>query len=268
MIPRDVFWKLLIHAPWYFIDTDASAIKMLDFGDWQYLMSPIPFFINHLEYLFENKVVAHIMLGNWAFIVNRLAIVWLMLHTLTCLCIRQQDPVTFIGAQLAGYIGNSYFMMSTASTVGYGDVTVDHTRTTDVEVTYLFGVLIQIFALGFFSYMQSTLGSLGNRWTLAVNEWVKEYEILEEWMTLRNLRGYKPLDYHLERQIKTLIRYTWLNDHSSILKSEWHENLPYAIQHEVEEEIMHNVIHDFKILRRLGDQDLAISIIRLSSPDR
>ena len=211
---------------------------------------------------------AHISLGNFAFILNRLVIIWFLLHLLTCVCIRQQDPASLVGRQLSGYISDTYFMMSTASTVGYGDVTVDHKRKTDVELTYLFGILIMILALVFFSYMQSTFNSLRSRWQAATSELEKESHLIEEWITLRNVRGYKPLTFQLEKQVKSLLHYMWQSNQASVLQSDWHRNLPWDTQYLLEKEIMNNVILKFQILRDLNDEALAISLLRQAAPER
>ena len=205
---------------------------------------------------------------NISFILNRLLVIWLLLHTLTCICIRQQDAASLVGRQLSGYISDTYFMMSTASTVGYGDVTVDHRRKRDVELTYLFGIMIMILALVFFSYMQSTFNSLRSRWQAATSEVENESHLIDEWITLRNVRGHKPLNFQLEKQIKTLLHYTWQNSHSSVLLSDWHRNLPWSIQNLLDQQIMHNFILKFEMLKDLQDEQLAISILRLATPER
>lgn len=199
---------------------------------------------------------------------NRVGIVWLIMHILTCVCIRQQDPSSLTGRRLSGYIDNTYFMMSTASTVGYGDFTIDHKRTYDTELTLLFGVFIMILALGFFSFMQSTFFSLRARFQAAESEHRKEINSIEEWMVLRNMRGKRALSFAYEHKVKALLRYVSRHDHSVVINSDWHKQLPDAVQYLVEIEIMRNLVVKFHFLKNLGDEKLGISIVRNASIER
>ena len=44
-----MFYKLLLHIPWYLLITDLSGIKMLDIDDYQYIMRPSPLVLGQVD---------------------------------------------------------------------------------------------------------------------------------------------------------------------------------------------------------------------------
>lgn len=132
----------------------------------------------------------------------------------------------------------------------------------------MFGILIMILALVFFSYMQSTFNSLRSRWQAATSETTKQMHLIEEWLTLRNVSGNKALTFQFEKQIKSLVQYMGQSDQSSVFQSEWYQKLPDKTQYLLEKEVMQNLVMKFEILKALNDHDLAISLLKRAVPER
>lgn len=126
-------------------------------------------------------------------------------HIAACLWIRNYGLLS--SDSIDDYNTAIYFLFTTASTVGYGDVTVDHKRTTNVGDRFVFASSLMIFALIFFAYVQSLIYSLLQDFQavdLKVKEKVEEFD---DWMTVRNMTSGVMILYRYEKQLKEFFDY-------------------------------------------------------------
>ena len=188
------------------------------------------------------------------------------MHTLTCLCIRQQDLSALKEDGVSEYILNASFLMTTAATVGYGDSTVDHDAQ-DPETTYLFGISIMISALIFFSFMQTTFSSLFKKVSAAKAVMENEYSQIEEWIIVRNRMGVTAMPRKLEKMVKGYLRYVSQHDSGIVINSEYHGRLAYSTQIKLEKVLFHNVVIQFKFLKQLANEQLAGHMLKSATTE-
>ena len=211
--------------------------------------------------LVSDSANAHLFCENVSFVMNRLLIILLLMHTLTCLGVRQQKSSIIHGQEVHQYIENASFLMATAATVGYGDSTIDH-NAEDTNVTYMYGISIIICALVFFSFMQSTFSILFKK--LGAAKFTSETELgeIEDWITLRNRMGPMPIPRKFEKVTKGYLRYVSQHDHSILMDSPFHEELPHHVQMKLENVVFHNLLIQFHFLKNLKNDLLAAQIVK------
>lgn len=125
--------------------------------------------------------------------------IFLIAHILSCFWIRF-NYLDLDYNYTENYVNAFYFVFATASTVGYGDLTVNKNQTL-IEARYLFTILMLFLALIFFAYVQSLittilgkLKKLGSSSQEALNE-------LEDWLATRNRSAKTMMPYQLEKKI-------------------------------------------------------------------
>lgn len=90
--------------------------------------------------------------------------IFIISHYISCFWIRVNSYAT--GDEYKDYLNAIYFLFVTASTNGYGDITVDNLSTRNVLGRYLFAMMIMLASLIFFAYIQSLIAALRIQWTL------------------------------------------------------------------------------------------------------
>jgi hypothetical protein len=131
--------------------------------------------------------------------------VFSLAHMAACLWIRNNEFLT--RSPLDDYNDAIYFLFTTASTIGYGDLTVNHWSLSNVAGRYLFATSLMIFALIFFAYVQSLIYALLREFQavdLKVREKVDEFE---DWMAVRNMTAGVVIHYRYEKNLKEFFDY-------------------------------------------------------------
>lgn len=191
--------------------------------------------------------------------------VFSLAHMAACLWIRNNGKLT--DNSLDDYNSAIYFLFTTASTVGYGDITVDHRSSFVVAGRYLFASSLMIFALIFFAYIQSLILSLLGEFQ-AVDLKVKaKVEEFEDWMTVRNMTAGVIILYKYEKNLKEFFDYIHKYDVFSALGSDgFLELMQYQHQqvlHESATEYVASCFSFFEELSPLIRQKIIMSLVPL-----
>jgi hypothetical protein len=117
------------------------------------------------------------------------------------------------------YINASYFLFTTASTNGYGDITVDNKSTEKVEGRYLFAILIMLLSLIFFAYLQSVISKLRLDWILAETKVNQEMDDFDDWMAVRTQTPGVVITYKYDKSIREFFYYLYHLDVYTALSS-------------------------------------------------
>jgi hypothetical protein len=125
--------------------------------------------------------------------------IFIIAHFLTCCWIRfnyldLDSNFTIL------YFNALYFIVATASSVGYGDLTVNKS-TTLIEARYLFTIFLMFSGLIFFAYIQSLIYTILAKWRKLTSSSMEALNELEDWLATRNRSGKTAMPYLLEKKI-------------------------------------------------------------------
>ena len=93
--------------------------------------------------------------------------IWIILvsHVCTCYWIRLDLDNSGLSSGLfyTTYVKNSYYIFTTSSSTGYGDITIDHKATDFVILRYLYQLSLMYFGLVVNSLLYSLINTLSER---------------------------------------------------------------------------------------------------------
>jgi hypothetical protein len=93
--------------------------------------------------------------------------IWIILvsHVCTCYWIRLDLDSSGLSFDLfyTTYVKNSYYIFTTSSSTGYGDITIDHKATDFVILRYLYQLVLMYFGLVVNSLLYSLINTLSQR---------------------------------------------------------------------------------------------------------
>ncbi len=168
-------------------------------------------------------------------IITRLLTVLLMAHSFASLWISVNGFTT--GKSFYDYINGLYFLFSTASTIGYGDVTVSHRDRYRVNERYLFASFIILVSLIFFAYIQSLIQSLFHDLTIQTRAKQEYIEELDDWVASLQKPGCK-ITYHWEYAFKSFMRIVESKDvNRALSESGYVEQISPAQRERIEESL-------------------------------
>ena len=131
---------------------------------------------------------------------SNIIVLFLMSHTLACFWIRVNSATR--ESNSTDFIAGFYFIYATATTIGYGDVTVLHSGTTNLTLTYLFGIAVIALGLVFDAYAQSKIRTMVMEINRLNNHFEMQFEELEDWLAVRNMTQ----GVHLTRLYEVVVR--------------------------------------------------------------
>lgn len=192
--------------------------------------------------------------------------VFCLAHIAACLWIRNYGQLT--KSPIDDYNSAIYFLITTAATVGYGDITVDHKRDNNVAGRYIFASSLMIFALIFFAYVQSLITSLLLNFQ-AVDLKVKaKVEEFEDWLAVRNMTAGVVIEYRYEKNIKEFFDYINKYDIFSAISSDGYIDLmQFAQKEKIHESATEYVASRFSFFEELSAsqrQKIILSLVPVS----
>lgn len=134
----------------------------------------------------------------------------LLANLLSCFWIRVNSYVT--ADNKTDYINSVYFLFTTASTIGFGDMLVDHARTDTAAGRYLFATFMILMCLIFFAYVQSLINSMRIEWTLVDDRLQGLLEEFVDWMTNRSMASGGRIPFKFETNLIDFFDYLYTND--------------------------------------------------------
>ena len=132
--------------------------------------------------------------------VSNVIVLFLMSHTLACFWIRVNSATQESNA--TDFIAGFYFIYATATTIGYGDVTVLHAHTSNLTLTHLFGIAVIALGLVFDAYAQSKIRTMVLEINRLNNHVELQLEELEDWLAVRNMTQ----GVHVTRLFEVVVR--------------------------------------------------------------
>lgn len=174
----------------------------------------------------------------------------LIAHLCACLWIRVNGYRT--DHPLSDYINALYFLYSTASTIGYGDITVNRGEDGYSEYRYVFAIFLMMLALCYFAYIQSVIFKVLFEWKKTSVALENELTELEDWMAVRNRSAHGNITWRVEKTIKHFIDYlsrcdlhTTIHQHGFLLKS------GHDVQACIEDHVTCNVVERYSFFNDL-----------------
>ena len=174
-----------------------------------------------------------------------------VVHCITCFFYRLANDEnigldnSYLGNSLLNtdqaYVKTLYFIITTISTVGYGDVLPK----TPSEIAYV--MFVQFIGVMIFAFLTGSITSILINLNLR-EKMLSENEInLDKWFIDLNSQGKSKFPEVLQKNIKDYFMHFWKNDYTSLLSGNGFMNrMPLNLKAEFEEYLYSDDIGDFK----------------------
>lgn len=150
------------------------------------------------------------------------------------------------------YTNALYFLVTTATTTGYGDITAESESSFRVVATFKFMSAIVAILLGFqyFGGLIALNTEFLKVWKMGANQTKQEKEDLEDWFAARNQISGSQITWNYEKNVKTYQSLLVNKDIISKLSyGEYFEKLPYSWQSTIQLCTAYDLISAFEILK-------------------
>jgi hypothetical protein len=159
------------------------------------------------------------------------------------------------------YIRSYYFLFATATTIGYGDVTVDHKNPSIVKTRYTIACVLIIFAIVFYAYVQAKILQVKSQFgglDAVLSDGLNEFE---DWMAVRNMSHGVSISARYEKNLKDYFVYMLRTDlHSALQIGGYIEQVSHSIREVILERTSSSFISKFSFFKLLPES-LAVKII-------
>ncbi len=141
--------------------------------------------------------------------------IWIILvsHVCTCYWIRldlENSGLRF-DSFYSTYVKNSYYIFTTSSSTGYGDITIDHKSTELVILRYLYQLVLMYFGLVVNSLLYSLINTLSQRTEEVLSKPTQEVSFIQADRELRELvRSTNPAQSSRPHTKRILLRNYWI----------------------------------------------------------
>lgn len=173
---------------------------------------------------------------------------FLVAHLATCLMIRSVNPES--GTVQSIYTTGLYFLITTSSTTGYGDITVDKLVPNRNDALYVLASLVILFGLNYFvifiAYNKVFIEDLN------LQESIKSQAIeeIEDWFAVRNQTSGAAITWEFEKLVKGYHNYLVHKDIVSKLSyGDYYDKLPFWVQQVIQLSIANDLISAFEIFK-------------------
>lgn len=145
----NIFYRLIILFPFYFINMSMGYIRMLMFLEYQDLKLVFEDFVRVSTFWMPVGVKRYTVRQLSTMLVVLSVYLVLMSHMLACVNIILEKSA--LGSTEVNnmnlYISQLYFLITTSTSVGYGDITINHQATRLVIIRYSYQVLLMLFSV-------------------------------------------------------------------------------------------------------------------------
>ena len=186
---------------------------------------------------------------------------WVTVHTATCFLhflstnenIRPKDTSlseNSLNSQQI-YVKTLYYVVTTISTVGYGDITPK----TSKEIAFV--MFLQLLGVIIFAYITGTITSILMNFSQR-EKMLSENELnLDKWMLDINTNNTYQINTELQNEIQNYFKYFWENDHSSLLKNNsFLMRMPLKLRDKFIDYLFSDEIKDFSVFFAEYDHEL------------
>ena len=167
---------------------------------------------------------------NWNFykimiqyVIGKFVGLLLISHIISCIWVREYQIQ--LGDIYTDYINGLYAFITTASTAGYGDLTVATLETTEVGPQdaavvisrYLFGIFLLAFAVLFFAYTKAIMDWVIEEYSKLQSQSKTNMVHLTDWLAARSIKIPGGVPFSYERTAKTYFNSFWTKDFAPAL---------------------------------------------------
>ena len=181
--------------------------------------------------------------------------VFLLAHAMSCFWIRFNQLFMNVDKHIETYINSFYFIYSTATGLGYGDITINKSDEGDLNGRYCFAIMLMFMALVYFAFVQSMIVNLLKKWEKINNNSLGAFTEMEDWLVIRNNSGRGAIPWLLERKVFHYFKFLMQWDISSILcENGFLEKLGYTIKETLREYLASEIIRKFEFFRDVSPE--------------
>lgn len=241
--------------PSYLIHTDLSIIKMIALQETDslrtlfasvFLVASPQQVAPCLQRTPTLEIKARVVIDFLA----KMTMLLLLAHLATCLWIRA------VGDEAADifriYTTALYFLITTASTTGYGDVTVDKRLAFDDSWQYVYATLVILFALNYFVVFIAYNKALIEDLNLQESIKAQALEAVEDWFAVRNQTAGAKITWDFEKLVKGYHFFLVNKDLvSKLTYGDYYDKLPHWVQAKIQRYIVNDLISAFEIFKAM-----------------
>lgn len=203
------------------------------------------------------------------------AYLMIVCHINACLIQLQEDNLNIqllnIGSGVDStyrYISTFYMLITTQTSVGYGDILINHTTDSDVSGRYLYQIMLMLTSIMFNGIYYGLLILLIEQQKAAQNKATEEAENFEAWLSVifRSL----PRDPTLNKLFRLMYNYFKFTCYCSLGKvinsQSYIGQISYKYAQDVQEMTSHGLRDKFGSFFSLLDQKLSIDLVQAMKP--
>lgn len=158
------------------------------------------------------------------------------------------------------YMTSIYFVMCTATTIGYGDLTIESESKQLSDLKYVYAIFLIVFAMIFYSFfirLSRKLFTFDKKYNKIFDE---EFEALEDWLAARDRNRSASSSLKIDQGIKEFYKYFTVKNFIPVLHLNGYLNqMPPRYREIVQAICSLHLIESFKWLKSLPE-NLAMEI--------
>jgi len=161
---------------------------------------------------------------------------------------------------LNAYINSIYYIITTMTTVGYGD------KSPKKVIPMTVSIMLEIGGIILYGYtMQQVNGAITELYLVNSNR-IEDHEDLEAWLLLREKASQNPKERIVMDKIKELQTYTWKHDLEYFFSNEFFGEIAREIQGQLAEAYLNTLAKDFSLVFKNFDYNTLQNLIPLIRP--
>ncbi len=191
-------------VPWYLIENDLALIRLLCWTERETINTVENLIVIGSLYLSTTvHRISSIILNSF----STLFILYILSHILTCAFTRIYPQSDMTSYDI--YIAYHYYVYTTVSTVGYGDITLKSFSEEDNSIgQLLIMIMVIVFGLNYYALIQGKIRKIFNELVALESYRNKEIEGMEDWMIQRNVSSAMTVPFKFEKKFKELFTYS------------------------------------------------------------
>lgn len=185
----NILYRVIIITPFYFVDPNICYVRIFMFSEYEDMQLFCKSFIKLFFFFLENDLTKYIVVNSITTLL--LLTLYLMLFAHTCACIfilteryaLDDDPSK--GHYQNRYTSVLYFMITTSSTVGNGDITISHAARRLVNIRYIYQIVLMLASLMVNSIFFSVINMSVNDAVYVSEQYYETVEDFRAWVFTR-----------------------------------------------------------------------------------
>lgn len=164
------------------------------------------------------------------------------------------------------YIRSFYFLIATASTTGYGDVSVDKNLAHDDSWMYVYAIMVILFALNYFVIFIAFNKAFFEDWKKQEVITAEAINELEDWFAVRNQTAGANITWEFEKLVKGYHHFLVNQDLATKLSyGNYYDKLACSMQKLIQSYMVTDLISAFEILKVMPEKAASEVALQYSS---